>query len=64
MTDESAKDKMAGKAKEAMGKMTGNKRMESEGKADQAKGKAKGAVNEAQERAEGVKDSLSRDDKD
>lgn len=47
-----------------MGKMTGNKRMESEGKADQAKGKAKGAVNEAQERAEGVKDSLSRDDKD
>ncbi|MEU9204619.1 CsbD family protein [Streptomyces sp. NPDC048332] len=63
MTDESAKDKMAGKAKEAMGKMTGNKRMESEGKADQAKGKAKGAMGEAKDRAEGVKDSLSRDDK-
>ncbi|MER7728288.1 CsbD family protein [Streptomyces sp. NPDC096323] len=60
MADESAKDKVAGKAKEAMGKMTGNRRMESEGKADQAKGKAKGAV----ERAEGAKDSLTRDDKD
>ncbi|MCX5143339.1 MULTISPECIES: CsbD family protein [unclassified Streptomyces] len=63
MTDESAKDKMAGKAKEAMGKMTGNKRMESEGKADQAKGKAKGAAGDAKERAEGVKDSLTPDDK-
>nr|WSW66435.1 CsbD family protein [Streptomyces sp. NBC_00995] len=63
MTDESAKDKMAGKAKEAMGKMTGNKRMESEGKADQAKGKTKGAVDGAQDRVEGVKDSLTPDDK-
>ncbi|MFD8692664.1 CsbD family protein [Streptomyces sp. NPDC059651] len=64
MTDGSAKDKMAGKAKEAMGKMAGNKRMESEGKADQAKGKAKGAMGGARERAEGVKDSLTPDDKD
>lgn len=64
MTDESAKDKVAGKAKEAMGKMTGNKRMESEGKTDQAKGKAKGAAGEARERADGVKDSLKRDGKD
>lgn len=64
MTDDSAKDKMAGKAKEAMGKMTGNRRMEAEGKTDQAKGKAKGAVGGAKDRAEGAKDSLTRDDKD
>ncbi|MCM2411316.1 MULTISPECIES: CsbD family protein [unclassified Streptomyces] len=64
MTDESAKDKMAGKAKEAMGKMTGNRRMEAEGKADQAKGKTKGAMGGAKDRAEGVKDSLTPDDKD
>ncbi|MET7646907.1 CsbD family protein [Streptomyces sp. NPDC005426] len=64
MTDDSAKDKVAGKAKEAMGKMTGNRRMESEGKTDQAKGKAKGAMGEARERAEGAKDSLAPDDKD
>ena len=64
MADESAKDKVAGKAKEAMGKMTGNRRMESEGKTDQAKGKTKGAMGDARERAEGAKDSLTRDDKD
>lgn len=64
MADGSAKDKAAGKAKEAMGKMTGNRRMESEGKTDQAKGKAKGAMGDARERAEGAKDSLTRDDKD
>ncbi|MFD0020091.1 CsbD family protein [Streptomyces sp. NPDC058382] len=64
MTDGSAKDKITGKAKEAMGKMAGNRRMEAEGQADQAKGKAKGAVGDAKERAEGVKDSLSGDDKD
>ncbi|THA74796.1 CsbD family protein [Streptomyces sp. A0642] len=64
MADDSAKDKVAGKAKEAMGKMTGNRRMESEGKADQAKGKAKGAVGDARDRAQGAKDSLTRDDKD
>jgi uncharacterized protein YjbJ (UPF0337 family) len=34
-------DKAKGLSKEAAGKATGNKRMESEGKVDRAKGKAK-----------------------
>ncbi|MDJ0462316.1 CsbD family protein [Streptomyces sp. H27-C3] len=63
MTDESAKDKFKGKTKEAMGKMTGDRRQEAEGKTDQAKGRAKDAGNEARERAEGMKDSMRRDDK-
>ncbi|WNI22087.1 CsbD family protein [Streptomyces sp. ITFR-16] len=63
MTDEGAKDKITGKAKEAMGKIAGNRRMEAEGKTDQAKGKAKDAAGGAKERAEGVKDSLTDDDK-
>ncbi|MGW5885430.1 CsbD family protein [Streptomyces koyangensis] len=40
---ESAMDKMKGKAKEAVGKVTGDRRAESEGKTDQAKGDAKDA---------------------
>ncbi|WP_434587890.1 CsbD family protein [Streptomyces sp. A5-4] len=63
MTDESAKDKFKGKAKEAMGKMTGDRRQETEGKTDQAKGRAKDAANEVRERADGMKDSMRRDDK-
>ncbi|MEN8654311.1 CsbD family protein [Streptomyces sp. 21So2-11] len=63
MTDESAKDKFKGKGKEAMGKMTGDRRQEAEGKTDQAKGKAKDAVSGLRERAEGMKDSMRRDDK-
>ncbi|MBO0914333.1 CsbD family protein [Streptomyces sp. NBC_01260] len=63
MTDGSAKDKITGKAKEAMGKMTGDRRKEAEGKTDQAKGKTKGGIGDAKERAEGVKDSLTGDDK-
>ncbi|GAA2992288.1 CsbD family protein [Streptomyces fulvorobeus] len=41
MPQGSGKDKLAGKAKEAMGKMTGNRRKEAEGKVEQAKGEAK-----------------------
>ncbi|ROQ69995.1 CsbD-like protein [Streptomyces sp. 840.1] len=63
MTDGSQKDKITGKAKEAMGKMTGDRRKEAEGKADQAKGKTKDAMGGAKERAEGVKDSLADNDK-
>ncbi|MCO5968104.1 CsbD family protein [Actinoallomurus soli] len=36
-------DKIKGKAKEAVGKVTGNEEMEAEGKADQAKSDAKQA---------------------
>ena len=36
-------DKLTGKAKEATGKVTGNERLQAEGKADQVKGDAKQA---------------------
>ncbi|GAA1294934.1 hypothetical protein GCM10009647_006460 [Streptomyces sanglieri] len=62
MVDEGAKDKLKGKAKEAMGKMTGDRRKEAEGKMDQAKGRAKDAMGDAEERAEGMKDSQRRDE--
>jgi uncharacterized protein YjbJ (UPF0337 family) len=56
-------DKLKGKGKEAVGKATGDRRKESEGKADQAKAAAKGKADEAGDRMKGVTDSL-RDDKD
>ncbi|GGV37534.1 CsbD family protein [Streptomyces spectabilis] len=57
-------DKAKGKAKEMVGKATGNDRMEAEGKTDQAKAKMREAADEARERAQGVRDSLrDRDDR-
>ncbi|GAA4985172.1 CsbD family protein [Yinghuangia aomiensis] len=64
MSDRGAMDKLKGKAKEVAGKVTGDKRQESEGRTDQAKGKAKDAVDDLQDRARGVRDSLSRDRKE
>ena len=40
------KDKLAGKFKEVEGKLTGDKAREAQGKAQQAKGKVKGKINE------------------
>ncbi|WP_228988637.1 CsbD family protein [Streptomyces sp. DH8] len=57
-----AMDKLKGKGKEAVGKVTGDRRKEAEGKADQAKGGAKDTADGLGERAKGVKDSLRRDD--
>ncbi|MEU1488368.1 CsbD family protein [Streptomyces sp. NPDC005752] len=62
MTDKKAVDKLKGKAKEATGKLTGDRRKEAEGKADQAKAKTEGAMGATGERAKGVKDSLTDDD--
>ncbi|MCI3928248.1 CsbD family protein [Streptomyces sp. AN091965] len=57
-------DKAKGKAKEMVGKATGNDRMEAEGKTDQAKAKMREAAEEAREKAQGVRDSLrDRDDR-
>ncbi|MGW2277531.1 CsbD family protein [Streptomyces sp. NPDC001770] len=64
MTDGS-KDKVKGKAKEAMGRMTGNRSKVAEGKADQAKGAAKDAVGDARKNLRdksGPKDPLITDD--
>ncbi|QDQ15348.1 CsbD family protein [Streptomyces spectabilis] len=57
-------DKAKGKAKEMVGKATGNERMQAEGKTDQAKAKMREAAEEAREKAQGVRDSLrDRDDR-
>ena len=40
-------DEMKGRVKEAAGALTGNKRLKSEGKIDQAAGKTKRAANKA-----------------
>ncbi|APE24732.1 MULTISPECIES: CsbD family protein [Streptomyces] len=58
MADKGKMDQAKGKAKEAVGKVTGNDRMKAEGKGDQVKGKAKEAMAKAEERARGVQDSL------
>ncbi|MHA6757915.1 CsbD family protein [Streptacidiphilus sp. PAMC 29251] len=44
-----AADKLKGKAKEGAGKVTGNERLEAEGKVDQVKGDAKQAVEKVQD---------------
>ncbi|MFO7654150.1 MAG: CsbD family protein [Candidatus Krumholzibacteriia bacterium] len=44
-------DKAKGKAKESLGKATGDKEMEREGKSDRAAGKAKEGINKANEKA-------------
>ena len=41
-------DKLSGKAKQAAGKMTDNKKLQAEGKAQEIKGKTKDAVADAQ----------------
>ncbi|MEV6162748.1 CsbD family protein [Streptomyces sp. NPDC052052] len=66
MAHGSGKDKLTGKAKEALGKMTGNRRKEAEGKAEQAKARAKEALDETEKHVpgkSGLKDPLTPDDK-
>ncbi|MFF2009679.1 CsbD family protein [Streptomyces sp. NPDC058195] len=46
MTHGSGKDKIKGKAKETMGKLTGDRRQQAEGKMQQAKGEIKKKMNE------------------
>jgi uncharacterized protein YjbJ (UPF0337 family) len=60
-----ATDKIKGNAKETAGDVTGNDKLKREGKADQASGKVKGAVEDVKDGVEGavdkVKDKLHRD---
>lgn len=51
-------DQIKGNAKEAYGKVTGDKRTEAEGKTDKMKGKAKEAAKDAGDAVKGVGDSL------
>ena len=52
MTDKNI-DKAKGRAKEAAGALTGDKRLKNEGRADQAKGSAKKAVDKVADRLTG-----------
>jgi uncharacterized protein YjbJ (UPF0337 family) len=56
-------DKAKGAVKEAVGKMTGDRRTEAEGKTDRAKGDAKQAGHDLKESAKGVRDSLAGKDR-
>ena len=49
-------DQMKGKAKEAVGDLTGNKDLKSEGKADRRAGEAKKKVGKVEEKVEEVID--------
>ena len=53
-------DKVGGKVKEVAGKVTDDKRLESEGKTDQVKGKVKNAADDVTDAAKGVQDSLKQ----
>ena len=55
------KDKAKGSLKEGVGKATGDRQTEAEGKTDRAKGKAKDAAHDVKESAKGVRDSLRKD---
>jgi uncharacterized protein YjbJ (UPF0337 family) len=54
-------DKVKGAVKEAVGKVTGDKRTEAEGKTDQVKGKVKNAADDVAEKAKGARDSLKKE---
>ncbi|WP_329286657.1 CsbD family protein [Streptomyces sp. NBC_00691] len=56
MADKGRTDKVKGKAKETVGKVTGNDRMKTEGRMDQAKGKAKEAMSDAKDTLRGKRD--------
>ena len=55
-------DKVKGAIKEGVGKVTGDRRTEAEGKTDQAKGDVKNAGHDVKEAAKGVRDSLKDQD--
>ena len=56
-------DDLSGKAKEGVGKATGNERLEAEGETDQAKTSVKEGVRKVKEGLSGMKDSLKDEDK-
>lgn len=53
-------DKLEGKTKETAGKLTGDKDLEQEGKADQAVGAAKGRLDDASEWADEKLDDVKK----
>lgn len=53
-------DKAKGSVKDTIGKATGDKQTQAEGKTDKAKGKAKEVAHDAKQSAKGVTDSLKK----
>jgi uncharacterized protein YjbJ (UPF0337 family) len=53
-------DKIKGGIKDAVGRITGDKRVRAEGKTDKVKGHAEDAARGAKENAKGAKDSIKR----
>lgn len=53
---EAGMDKLKGKAKEAVGRVTDNEKLEAEGKMDQAKGDLKSAAEKAKDTARDIFD--------
>ena len=53
---EAGMDKLKGKAKEAVGQVTDNEKLEAEGKMDQAKGDLKSAAEKAKDTARDIFD--------
>lgn len=56
-------DKVKGSIKEGLGKVTGDRRTEAEGKTDRAKGEVKDTAQDVKDSARGVGDSLKDDDR-
>jgi len=54
-------DKIKGAVKEGVGKMTGDRQTEAEGKTDQVKGDVKNAAQDVKDTAKGARDSLRKD---
>ncbi len=53
-------DKIKGTIKETVGKVTGDKRLETEGQADQVKGEAKNVARDVADAAKGARDSMDK----
>lgn len=61
MADEGVIEKAKGAIREVIGKVTGDKRTEAEGRTDQARGDVKHGAHDVSETARGVGDSLTKD---
>jgi len=57
-------DNLKGRVKEAVGAVTGNKKLEAEGAAERVAGAAREKVGEAEKKIERKADSLADDDED
>ena len=51
-------DKTKGKLKQAVGDLTGNKKLHREGKTDELKGKVEGVIDDAKDSVKGAKKSI------